>query len=567
MHAHRVVEETTLDTMGSPDNNSRDAELNLEFGSIMKLKEAASIPLPPSFSLNSTSGTVGSVMTVYYTEESDLRDETHHVDVAMDSMRDGAEDLSELLRSESSMSVVTEKAAAIENIQLPISRSTSNTSAWWRSITSANTKKKMCSYSNSTESLSDSTTFSSVGDRFSFFPVKMSISYSNSMQGFELEAVPTSMLSTSTSAANGSVTSEDVGQEGCIICVSDLAIEVKGLKDDIAFVAGEVCDFYCGRSLLEGADVMSELLRSGSSMSSVVSEKVAAIEQISFPISRSTSATSALSLSFSLSNTSSITKESPEGRAAAALPIVTSAFTPRAGLAVAEAEYNTINEQVDDMKLSIDDSQAASLNTLSVITGEERNTVTSAFAFTPRADLVVAEAEAKYNTIHDVQVDMKLSCDDTQGGSLNSFPLEETILDDPNEVSYSEPGTDVQMDMDIINSLHKCTKNSSAEESAAPTTVKANWSKGLLVKEYVHDDPTFAALSTCTRLGDASATAARKKVKWSSKLNDIRIFSTEVVGKKKKVKSTSLLQRLKKKNCAKEDHQQHDASGFLNGKI
>ncbi len=88
----------------------------MPFGSV---KEATSIPLLPSLSLSST---VGSVTTVYHGEESDLRDETHHVDVNMDSMREGADDMSELQRCESSMSVLTcYSSAEVEDyVKIPV---------------------------------------------------------------------------------------------------------------------------------------------------------------------------------------------------------------------------------------------------------------------------------------------------------------------------------------------------------------------------------------------------------------------------------------------------------------
>jgi hypothetical protein len=195
----------------------------------MTTKEAASIiqlPLSPSLS------TVGSVRTEYYGEESDMRDEAHHVDV------DRADGMAELQRCESSMTVLTEKAAEMNNTWFPISRSTSHTSSMWHS---ASTNSKISSIP--TVSLSASTTTSSFGNpSFSFWPIAISLSYSNYTNNDE------GLLSASNGDGDSVATVDDEDhveqeQEGCIKSVKDVAIEVEGFKDDIAFVAREIRDF------------------------------------------------------------------------------------------------------------------------------------------------------------------------------------------------------------------------------------------------------------------------------------------------------------------------------------
>jgi hypothetical protein len=61
--------------------------------------------------LTSTASASASVKTQYLGEKSDLRDETHHVDVIVDSMREGAEDMSELPHYRSSMSALSSKSS------------------------------------------------------------------------------------------------------------------------------------------------------------------------------------------------------------------------------------------------------------------------------------------------------------------------------------------------------------------------------------------------------------------------------------------------------------------------
>mmetsp|Transcript_19626 Transcript_19626/g.39318 ORF Transcript_19626/g.39318 Transcript_19626/m.39318 type:complete len:858 (+) Transcript_19626:44-2617(+) len=96
--------------MGSIDSIDRNntAELDVLLGAA---KDAARIPLPPSLSVASTEY---SIKTEYYNKRSDVRDETHHVDMVIDSMREGAEDISQ---SKSCMSDLT------DNVQLSKSRS------------------------------------------------------------------------------------------------------------------------------------------------------------------------------------------------------------------------------------------------------------------------------------------------------------------------------------------------------------------------------------------------------------------------------------------------------------
>eukprot|EP00984_Skeletonema_dohrnii_P024805 scaffold13952_cov83-Skeletonema_dohrnii-CCMP3373.AAC.1 len=97
--------------MGSLDSIDRNstAELDVLLGTAAK--DAARIPLPPSLSVASTEY---SIKTEYRNKGIDLRDETHHVDMIIDNMREGAEDMSQ---SKSCMSDLT------DNVQLSKSRS------------------------------------------------------------------------------------------------------------------------------------------------------------------------------------------------------------------------------------------------------------------------------------------------------------------------------------------------------------------------------------------------------------------------------------------------------------
>jgi len=208
------------------------------------------------------------------------------------------------------------------------------------------------------------------------------------------------------------------------------------------------------------------------------------------------------SVSRSVSTSSSTSKESVEEKTAEGLPvsvprapsIFSSAYTPRAACAVAEAENNTIHEEQVDMKLSRDDSKDASLEAFSSVT--------------------------------------ELAC------NAQLHVEEEAIWDNPIEVTYSE----MCIDMESVSS----------EE--ALTSVDADEGKELLVKKEVVGELAV----------DDASTPARKKVKWASKLNQIRVFSNTKSPnvEEKKLKSTSLLNRFKKKN-RKEERDQDETVHLL----
>jgi len=209
-------------------------------------------PLSPSLSLS----TVGTVKTEYFGEgeEIEFRDEIHQVDAEMDSLREGVDAvvMQEIPHAQSSMSILTQKAAETNNYLPVISRSTSTTtSSLWDSLMSTNSKisANTMGYlsANTTTSTSGSGDFVSVG-----CPIAMSLSYSNSVDGLEIVPLNTNTM---LSMSNSLVYSESIGDTvtlvnddhaklGCLVAVKDLAIEVKGLADDISLVACDARDFY-----------------------------------------------------------------------------------------------------------------------------------------------------------------------------------------------------------------------------------------------------------------------------------------------------------------------------------
>eukprot|EP00985_Skeletonema_marinoi_P021418 scaffold13133_cov216-Skeletonema_marinoi.AAC.7 len=228
-----------------------------EFESIMKATAAAAgtstiFPLSPSLSLS----TVGTVKTEYFGEGEliEFRDEIHQVDAEMDSLREGVDAvvMQEIPQAQSSMSILTQKAAETNNYWPVISRSTSTTtSSLWDSLMSTNSKisANTMGYlsANTTTSTSGSGDFFSVG-----CPIAMSLSYSNSVEGLEiLPSNTNTMLSMSNSLAYSesigdtvTLVNDDHAKLGCLVAVKDLAIEVKGLADDISLVACDARDFY-----------------------------------------------------------------------------------------------------------------------------------------------------------------------------------------------------------------------------------------------------------------------------------------------------------------------------------
>eukprot|EP00984_Skeletonema_dohrnii_P007406 scaffold2687_cov120-Skeletonema_dohrnii-CCMP3373.AAC.3 len=233
--------------------------LNMAFESMTKATAAAAgtststiFPLSPSLSLS----TVGTVKTEYFgeSEEIEFRDEIHQVDAEMDSLREGADAvvMQEIPHAQSSMSILTQKAAETNNYLPVISRSTSTTtSSLWDSLMSTNSKisANTMGYlsANTTASTSGSGDFVSVG-----CPIAMSLSYSNSVDGLEIVPLNTNtMLSMSNSLAYSesigdtvTLVNDDHAKLGCLVAVKDLAIEVKGLADDISLVACDARDFY-----------------------------------------------------------------------------------------------------------------------------------------------------------------------------------------------------------------------------------------------------------------------------------------------------------------------------------
>ena len=236
--------------------------LNMAFESMKEAAAAAAgtstiLPiLSPSLSLS----TVGTVKTEYFCEgeENQLRDEIHNVHAEMDSMREGVDVvvMPEIPHTQSSMSILTQKAAETNNYWPTISRSTSTTTSslsLWDSIMSTNSEIS----ANSMGYLSANTTTSTSGDFFSVgcpIPMVMSLSYSNSVEG--LEIVPTN-TNTMLSISNSLAYSESIGDTvtlvhddddhvkiGCLVAVKGLAIEVKSLADDITLVACDARDFY-----------------------------------------------------------------------------------------------------------------------------------------------------------------------------------------------------------------------------------------------------------------------------------------------------------------------------------
>ena len=230
-----------------------------EFESMTKATAAAAaagtstiFPLSPSLSLS----TVGTVKTEYFGEgdEIEFRDEIHQVDAEMDSLREGVDAvvMQEIPHAQSSMSILTQKAAETNNYWPVISRSTSTTSSsLWDSLMSTNSKisANTMGYlsANTTTSTSGSGDFVSVG-----CPIAMSLSYSNSVDGLEIVPLNTNtMLSMSNSLAYSesigdtvTLVNDDHAKLGCLVAVKDLAIEVKGLADDISLVACDARDFY-----------------------------------------------------------------------------------------------------------------------------------------------------------------------------------------------------------------------------------------------------------------------------------------------------------------------------------
>jgi hypothetical protein len=113
---------------------------------------------------------------------------------------------------------------------------TCNTSSKWHA---ASTCSKMSSIPTTSLSVSDTSSF---GNPFSFWPITMSLSYSNSM------------FSASNEESEATVVDDDhVEQEGWIKVVKDVAIvknvsklvkEVKGFKDDIASIGHDIQAFY-----------------------------------------------------------------------------------------------------------------------------------------------------------------------------------------------------------------------------------------------------------------------------------------------------------------------------------